>query len=583
MDIYAFYENLLPGLEQLTNDARKKVRTLAFLRLLIFLLCCFSLYFFWGQGLLIGASLLVGIPLFLVTVSFSVDAKTDLEKKESKIRLIQAEMEQLNSNKGQFDPGTEFSDPKHAFAYDLDLFAPNGFFSFVNRTVSAAGKRRLAERLLNYTQSEKGFEEKVEQLSHEVDWMLEFRAVAAIESRENAYNKSLTGFARLNFSNASWMKIAVWLIPVCSFSALTLDYLELISSTWSGILFVLMLAPVASVLKETNTRASQVGQYEARIRILLDQLILLQRLPVELIARNELKALEQELKNWTRISRRFDLRLNILVSIPLNIFWAWDLRQRLALESWAKRNNSELEHWERELAGIEVLVSAAVLRFNNRNCTRFAVKKSSSAAYSCLGLVHPMIHPSKRVKNDFELGEQEHFMILTGPNMAGKSTYLRAVGLNFALANAAFPVFADYFEIPHLSLFSSMRTSDDLSAESSYFHAELVRLKYIQQELRADRQSFILLDEILKGTNSKDKEEGSKKFLQKMKQSGAKGIIATHDLSLCELALDDAAFRTNYFDSIIHGNELFFDYKLKKGVCQNMNASFLLAKMGLTD
>lgn len=583
MSAASFYENQLPGLEIRVKQARKKVQSLAFLRLVIFVFLALSVYFFWGKGLFIGLSLLVGIPAFLLAVSFSVDAKTSLEKKESKIRLILAEIEQFSTNTGQFDAGVEFSDSKHAFSYDLDLFTPGGFFSFLNRTTSALGKQRLAERLLAQAhQPGDLFAEKAEALSEQVDWMLEFRAAADITSRENAYTKSLAEFAGLNFKNPAWMRPAAWLIPLFAFSALALDYSDLISGTLNVLVLTSLLLPTAFVLKQTNQWAAQVGRYEARIRILLDQLILLQQLPLELISRPELKQLEKGLKSWTGISRRFDLRLNILISIPLNMFWAWDLRQRLALEKWSAVNKGELKHWENELADIEVLISAAVLRFNNREHTRFAIENGSSA-YSCQGIVHPMIHPEKRVKNDFELGEAQHFVILTGPNMAGKSTYLRAVGINLLLANAGFPVFADSFEIPRMRLFTSMRTSDDLAQQSSYFHAELTRLKYIQQQMGGTFQTFVLLDEILKGTNSKDKEEGSKKFLQKMKKNGAKGIIATHDLSLCELAETDPAFKTNYFDSTIHGDELCFDYSLKTGICKNMNASFLLKKMDLID
>ncbi|MGV3630831.1 MAG: MutS-related protein [Bacteroidota bacterium] len=584
MSAATFYEDRLPGLELLVRQAKKKVQSLALLRLLIFVGMGLSVYFFWGNALLTGICLLAGIPAFLTAVAFSVNAKTDLEKKESKIRLILAEITQFTTNKGQFDPGADFVDSKHAFAYDLDLFTPNGFFAFINRTSSSLGKRRLAGRLLFQERDpDEGFEQKTEALSNHIDWMLEFRAAADITSRESAYDKSLGEFAGLQFKSPSWTRVAIWLVPLFSFSALILNYTGFISGTVLGLALTAALFPTASLLKETNLWAQEVGRYEARIRILLDQLILLQQLPLDLVPKPELKQLEKELKNWVNISRRFDLRLNILVSIPLNMFWAWDLRQRLALSAWTGRNKKALSNWENELADVEVLISAAVLRFNNREHTRFALRKAGSAAYSCKGIVHPMIFPGKRVKNDFELQENESFIILTGPNMAGKSTYLRAVGINLVLANAGFPVFADSFEIPGLRLFTSMRTSDDLAQESSYFHAELTRLKYIQQQLSSERQTFILLDEILKGTNSKDKEEGSKKFLQKMKLHGAKGIIATHDLSLCELAQPDRAFRTNYFDSTIHGDELYFDYTLKDGICQNMNASFLLKKMDLID
>jgi DNA mismatch repair ATPase MutS len=167
--------------------------------------------------------------------------------------------------------------------------------------------------------------------------------------------------------------------------------------------------------------------------------------------------------------------------------------------------------------------------------------------------------------------------------MAGKSTFLRSVGIAFMSANAGFPVLADECHIPDRMLYSSMRTSDDLNANSSYFHAELSRLKSIVDDMAAGAHVFVILDEILKGTNSVDKEKGSALFLQKMKRMGCMGIIATHDLSLCNLADNDDSYKNQSFDSTIANNELSFDYRLRDGVCQNMNATFLLQKMGLID
>ena len=128
-----------------------------------------------------------------------------------------------------------------------------------------------------------------------------------------------------------------------------------------------------------------------------------------------------------------------------------------------------------------------------------------------------------------------------------------------------------------------MRTTDDLTVESSYFHAELTRLRFIMDAVENGEPIFVILDEILKGTNSTDKEIGSKKFLSKLNRLNTKGIIATHDLALCELANDSIHFRNQYFDSTITGDDIFFDYTIKDGICQNMNASFLLKKMALID
>ena len=273
--------------------------------------------------------------------------------------------------------------------------------------------------------------------------------------------------------------------------------------------------------------------------------------------------------------------MNILVGIPLNMFFGWDLWQRLAIERWMEKNEMNLSIWEQTLSELEVYISGANLLFNYPQTVFATFSDQNELQFK--NMTHPLLSSIKSVSNDLQMDDHNQFMILTGPNMAGKSTYLRAVGLIFVMANAGFPVFADSVKLPRMKLYSSMRTSDDLSNESSYFHAELTRLKFIMNALEKEQRIFILLDEILKGTNSKDKEEGSKRFLEKLQRMGAKGIIATHDLSLCALSNEHPAFSNGFFDSTIEGENLYFDYTWRKGVCQNMNASFLLKQMNLVD
>ncbi|MFT5214567.1 MAG: DNA mismatch repair ATPase MutS, partial [Patiriisocius sp.] len=192
-------------------------------------------------------------------------------------------------------------------------------------------------------------------------------------------------------------------------------------------------------------------------------------------------------------------------------------------------------------------------------------------------LGHPLLKNENRIDNNFTINKEE-FFIVTGANMAGKSTFLRTISLSIVMANCGLPVCATSFKYAPIKLITSMRTTDSLTEDESYFYSELKRLKFIVEEIK-DTDYFIILDEILKGTNSKDKAIGSKKFVEKLSNSKSTGIIATHDVSLCALENEFAAVKNYYFDAEIIDNELHFDYTLKNGVCKNMNASFLLEKM----
>ena len=189
---------------------------------------------------------------------------------------------------------------------------------------------------------------------------------------------------------------------------------------------------------------------------------------------------------------------------------------------------------------------------------------------------------NKCVRNGISIEKRPFFIIITGANMAGKSTYLRTVGINYLLACIGAPVWAKQMEIFPARLITSLRTSDSLTDNESYFFAELKRLKLIIDKLQAGEDLFIILDEILKGTNSVDKQKGSFALIKQFMSMNANGIIATHDLLLSSLANSFPKNIRNYcFEADITNNELTFSYKMRDGVAQNMNACFLMKKMGI--
>lgn len=585
MKVSEFYQQQLKEKILAKQKAEKEVKTYTWLRLLVFTSGIVAIYLCWPSATAVSVSFVCFISLFLWIVSKSVDAKLKLEKAILHCELIELELEIITHKKSPFDCGAEFASPKHAFANDLDLFNKGGVFGFFNRTSSKTGKSELARLLLFGSKKPVEVQEQVAYLSEQMEWSQAFRVAGSINSRANAYDKKIADFVSITFVNPAYLKILSILIPVFSIGSLIAYNLDFLSETLFGTVLVVALSLVAQQLKSTNAWAASLSNYEARLVTIYEQIQLLQQLDGfdAFGKKSDLQHLEDELKKILAINKRFEIRLNILVSIPLNLFAAWDFRQRLGLEAWVKKNASAFSNCETELATLEALISAATVRFNFRDETCFALIDSKLKTIDFDTLTHPLIQKEKCVPNDFHLAEKLDFVILTGPNMAGKSTFLRAIGIGICCANAGFPVFAKTMTIPALDLFTSMRTSDDLTQESSYFHAELTRLRQLKNAVNGERQLFVLLDEILKGTNSKDKEEGSKKFLLKLQSLGIKGIIATHDLSLCVLTDERDGFENFYFDSTILLDELSFDYKVKQGICKNMNASFLLKKMELID
>lgn len=274
-------------------------------------------------------------------------------------------------------------------------------------------------------------------------------------------------------------------------------------------------------------------------------------------------------------------RNNMLAYIILNGFLFWEIRQVMRIEEWKEKYAQNLPEWLEAIGETDALCSLANFAYNHPDYTYpDAVSQPFTLCAKRMG--HPLIHRDRCVRNDIHIEKRPYFIIITGANMAGKSTYLRTIGVNYLLACIGSPVCADEMTFYPAHLVTSLRTTDSLNDNESYFFAELKRLKEIIERLNQGEELFIILDEILKGTNSVDKQKGSLSLIKQFIQLHANGIIATHDLQLGTLEQLYPENISNYcFEASIENNELTFSYKMQKGIAKNMNACFLMKKMGI--
>ena len=588
MNAKQYYQERLSVLNTSYQKVKKEHRILSFLRLILFITIFLSFYAFWGQTVLIPA-FIIGIVAFLFSVNLSVNKKTEKDLLEALISINQNELKVLEGDWSSMEDGVEFKNPKHAYANDMDLFGNKSVFQLLNRTVSSNGKRYLAEALSKGTNNPSLNAQCIEALTNNISWGQEFMSEGIVRKAEGDKILSLSLLSDFTVDVTSITHVLRFLLPIIGFSSTFLYAFDIIGGGLFVIIIALVLSMISQQLKKTNAIAQQFTDQSERVKTILKQLHLYEKLETK---DTVLKAQQEELLNHESsvlsevkaldvIMKRFDFRINLLVGVVLNFFLAWDLQLQVQSKKWLDKNREHLTKWENQIAKIEFWISGAIYRFNNPNTVYAMLSENDS--YEIKDLGHPFVSKEKCVTNEVKIVDNEQFIVLTGPNMAGKSTYLRSLGLAIICANAGLPILATSCKLPKVKLFTSMRTSDDLTVESSYFHAELMRLRFIVDEIEKGEKVFIILDEILKGTNSKDKEIGSALFLQKLKRLKTKGIIATHDLSLCVLEDSDKAFKNMYFDSIIDGDKLSFDYKINKGICQNMNASFLLKQMKLVD
>lgn len=529
--------------------------------------------------------------IFLVFVRKSAENKERLSYTNHVVEINENELLALDNDYSAFSSGEAYIDHAHPYSYDMDVFGKDSFFQILNRTVTKRGEATLARRLCNGVKEYDKSLDAVQELSKHPDWYQEYLA-HGMQQKNEVEGLSVADWSKEAVRERSWMKVLSILLPIISFSLTFLYIWDLIHGVYFAVGFLLVMLPVRQILKQSNQLHQSLEKMGGGIQAMQKQMEHLNKIKFEstLLHSYQEDLFEKErnakesISQLSSLVKHAEYRNNILVAILLNFYLAWDIRLTMRASKWKTENSDNIDAWEQMIFEFEALISGAnYRRIYEDQTTGPVLTPSSSEPIIMEGLGHPIIPKDKRVVNNFDLASNQRFAIITGPNMAGKSTFLRSVGINIMMAQAGFHVMAEKFAFPRLRLYSSMRTTDDLSEETSYFHAELLRLRLIMDAIDRGEEVFIILDEILKGTNSKDKEEGSRKFLKKLEEKGTKGLIATHDLSLTELAKEHDSLVNKYFDTNIKGEEISFDYKMREGVAQNMNASFLLKKMRLTD
>jgi DNA mismatch repair ATPase MutS len=289
------------------------------------------------------------------------------------------------------------------------------------------------------------------------------------------------------------------------------------------------------------------------------------------------------LRQLKKIVDALDVRQNIVMASVLNTVLLWDIQVIRRTETWRAKYKAAFDQWIEVLAEFDAFISLAGHARIYPNHV-FPVLESGTRNIDAVQLGHPLIPANKVVANDYTLQGKPAIDLLTGANMAGKSTFLRTIGVNLVLAMAGAPVCAKSFTFSPILLFTSLRTNDSLQENESFFYAELKRLQQLILLYEQGDTVFFLLDEILKGTNSKDQHEGSRALIQKLLTLKGKGIVATHDVELSVLEEEyPVSIRNICFEITIREDKLNFDYTLRKGVCRTMNASFLMKKMRITD
>lgn len=562
------------------TQINKRYNSISLLRLLSIFFCLFMLFYYIKTNealyVLFAFLFFVGF-LFLMRIHSKLSFQKELTK--AVLKINEDEIAYLKREKLPFENGIEFNDFHHPYAYDLDIFGEHSLFQNLNRTATFIGKKTLANKLLNLFSNETILEnqEAINELKAKIDWRQDFEALAIVSTdSKNSYDSLIHW---ISFKNNSLSKVLIALsiiLPTLFFGFVIAYFItsKAIILSYVTYIFIFNLIVLGRSLKRIQSEIAKADNIDKTIK---QYSLLVKKIELEKFESKKLIELQKQLvsknasasshlKQLSELFSRMETINNFVTATLFNGSFLFNLHVLKALLKWKDNYAHELEKWINIIGEFEALNSLANLSYNNPDFVFPEINSQYKIGFE--NLSHPLLNPTTRVGNDTYFYPQS-FMILTGSNMSGKSTFLRSLGINMVLGGIGSVVCASKANIHPLPVLVSMRLSDSLADSESYFFAEIKRLKQIMDALE-EGPAFVLLDEILRGTNSDDKRNGTIEVVKKVIAKNAIGAIATHDIEVCLTTNEYPDILTNQcFEVEIQNNELHFDYKLRSGICQN--------------
>jgi hypothetical protein len=595
--ILSDYQNRADAQILAIKDFKAKLNSVSLSRLGLFIVEIILVALVINFGFNIFFGVLMALPLF--AFAFLVRKQTKLQQgltyAEQMLWIFENEIAIIQSRKNSYNNGETMEDENHPYVSDLDIFGQGSLYALINRCTSSEGLKLLAGNLstANTIENILARQEAIKEIETHIDATFHFRAALTGHGEEqlsiikDKLSRQLAD--ELKFTHKTFLRAYVQLAPFLSLGFLLLG-IFVGGWTWDLLIAIAIFHFAYNYFQAKHVNIVYDG-FSGSAEVLSSFGNVIKWTEDITWKSNYIKDLfhydtagtkgSQQIKQLTGIIQSFDARLNMVLGGILNTLFLWDLRCSLKLDKWHKAASEDLVHSLQRISDFEELISFATLLHNQPEWTFPQV--SSTFGFRTSDIGHPLIPEDKRIPNSYELELSPTVDIVTGSNMAGKSTFLRTVGINMVLAFAGAPVCAKSLETSIFSVVTYMRIKDSLNDQTSTFKAELNRLKMILEMIAKVPDSFVLIDEMLRGTNSKDKYQGSKVFIERLISERIPSLFATHDLQLSEMAEDYPDTVRNYhFDIQLTEGEMNFDYKLKHGACKTFNAAILLKQIGLS-
>lgn len=565
-----------------------KLNMLVWGRLLSFLAIPFWIYLTHENTFIMIPGVLFVIAVFLFLVKSYAVLESRRKLLREKLVVLQHELSSEQGSVKDWPEGKEYRSTDHPFTEDLDIFGPDSMFQRLCRNLTYGAESLLADWLCSQDLQKAEWSHRksaVNEWSHKLEERIDLLTNASLLSKEKEKSSRLIELVEKEIGVSAMLKAMLFIIPLLSIATIGLYAFDVITEKILVLYLLASLGITGMFIKRINAVytdwsdvLSLMKNYSAMFAIISESSWTAN---LNLDLKEKVIGAEAAITSLSKIISTFDQRNNQLLGIPMNALVQMDLQQVHRLYKWKIKHRSKIKEWIVTMDQLQVLASLGSYVYVHRERLSEANWNQDAFSLQMKGLVHPFMN--KAVSNELSFSSGDGIVIVTGANMAGKSTFLRAVGTNLVLSRITGMAHADEFEFSDMDLFSSMRSTDSVQRGQSYFFNELSRLKKLVEYRHPNKPLFVLLDEILKGTNSADKARGSWLFVERLLQDDIRGIVATHDLSLTKISEEyPDKIRNMRFEVDITDNGLHFDYKLKGGVCQTMNASYLLNEMGLT-
>jgi len=554
-------------------------------------------------ALLHGGHLIAGITTGILTIVLFVlvliafyKTKESHQKHQEYLKIYEQYLARIERDWDKLDDGgKQWIEENHPYSNDLDIFGDHSLYRWINIGQTPIGKEKLAKLLNNpYTDQDKIEKRQriIKELADKTEFGIHLQAEGKLQKKIQYHADKLIAFGE-NTSNkkvSKGMHLMLAINTTIMLGSFVLASLEVI---WGMIPILLFVLQIAIHTYGFNRNKKLYQDIYGSKQMLEAYKHLFDRIEKESFKGQELKELQEKLrekgsaaesiKGLARISDALDIRYNPLIYLPLNYLLQWDYHWMIHLSKWQRKYGSEIKEWLNIVGEFECFASLALISQIHDDWVYPVIDdkgQSSKMVLDVQDIGHPLIPPKVCQSNNFEM--KNSYIVVTGSNMSGKTTFLRTVGINLILAYTGAPVCAVKMKCSLMKVYTSMRINDDLTAGISTFHAELLRIKMIVEAAQSGEPMIYLIDEIFRGTNSLDRIQGAKSVMLNLKKPHIMGMMSTHDFELCDLEAYDSNHILNYhFTEYYLEDKIQFDYKIRKGRSETTNARYLMGMVGI--